>query len=248
MRSGLFVLTFTSTITVAAAADPQSFVGTWQTTYGRMTLIEERGTLSGTYGGRNGITGKQQGGKFTFTYFEPSVTGEGEFELAADGQSFSGRWRPNGRPNWSNWTGRRVSDDPTDQSGSPWSNSPPPNSRWPNSPPQEEPDEPKPVVYRYGHLPDGLPPYFTDGDFDKDGQVGLYEWVNYWDPDGAGLSAGKIDEYKDLDLNRDGLLTAEEYLRALKANAPATPTPTTPPSQTPTSASGSRWPRPGPSR
>ena len=76
----------------------------------------------------------------------------------------------------------------------------------------EELDEPKPVVYRFGHLPGGLPAYFTDADFDKDGQIGLYEWVKYWDS----TSETKLAEFKVLDTNSDGLLTAEEYIRVKK--------------------------------
>ena len=75
----------------------------------------------------------------------------------------------------------------------------------------EEQDEPKPTVFRFGHLPQGLPAYFTDADSDKDGQVGLYEWVKYWDS-----SEAKLAEFKTLDLNGDGLLTVEEYMRAKK--------------------------------
>ncbi len=75
----------------------------------------------------------------------------------------------------------------------------------------EEQDEPKPIVYRFGNLPQGLPAYFLDADSDKDGQVGLYEWVKYWDSTEA-----KLGEFKVLDLNGDGLLTVEEYMRVKK--------------------------------
>lgn len=74
----------------------------------------------------------------------------------------------------------------------------------------EEQEDPKPVVYRFGGLPQGLPKYFTDADYDKDGQIGLYEWVKYWES----TSEAKIAEFKKLDLNNDGLLTADEYFRA----------------------------------
>jgi hypothetical protein len=78
---------------------------------------------------------------------------------------------------------------------------------------KQEQEEERPVVYRYGKLPAGLPGFFTEADFDRDGQLGLYEWVKY-----GFDSAAKIDEFKSLDLNDDGLLTAEEYLRS-KRNA-----------------------------
>ena len=189
MRCSLITLALLCAGSVANAADV-SFVGTWTTTFGQMVLADKGDKLGGTYGS-NGISGTEQDGKFTFTYSEPGVTGEGVFEIAADGQSFTGKWRPNGSAGWSNWTGKRV------------------------KVPGEEPYQRKPVVFRYGHLPQGLPAYFTDADYDKDGQVGLYEWVKYWDT----TSEAKIAEFKELDLNGDGLLTAEEYLRWRKAAA-----------------------------
>lgn len=91
----------------------------------------------------------------------------------------------------------------------------------PDSRKQEEPDEPKPTVYRYGNLPQGLPTFFVNADTDKDGQIGLYEWAKYWDPNGVGLTEVKITEFKDLDPNADGLVTAEEYMRVKKIT-PAT--------------------------
>jgi hypothetical protein len=82
----------------------------------------------------------------------------------------------------------------------------------------------RPVVYRVGNLPKGLPPWFTQLDQDRDGQVGLYEWK----------AAGKpLDEFRAMDQNGDGFLTAEEVLRHLKrlgakaqaAGAPVPPRP-----------------------
>ena len=62
-------------------------------------------------------------------------------------------------------------------------------------------------MYRYGHLPKDLPSWFNSLDEDKDGQVGLYEW----------RKGGKATtEYLTMDLNQDGLLTAEEYLKFKK--------------------------------
>ncbi len=75
---------------------------------------------------------------------------------------------------------------------------------------REEAEEERPVVFRYGKLPQNLPGWFTSADFDKDGQIGLYEWAKQ---DGYNTDA-RLAEFKTYDLNGDGLLTAEEYLRA----------------------------------
>lgn len=70
-------------------------------------------------------------------------------------------------------------------------------------------EEPKPVVLRYGKLPKDLPSWFKQLDTDEDGQVGLYEWRR----DGR-----QSADFLPMDLNGDGLLTAEEYLRYKNPN------------------------------
>jgi len=71
---------------------------------------------------------------------------------------------------------------------------------------QKNEDE-RPVVYRYGKLPKELPGWFTSLDEDKDGQIGLHEWRK----DGRATA-----EFVAMDLNGDGFVTAEEYLRYRK--------------------------------
>ncbi len=71
-------------------------------------------------------------------------------------------------------------------------------------------EEPRPRIARVGKLPDGLPDWFAKYDLDRDGQVGLYEWVK----------AGKpVEEFLAMDRNGDGLLEAAELLRYLAAQA-----------------------------
>jgi Ca2+-binding EF-hand superfamily protein len=83
-----------------------------------------------------------------------------------------------------------------------------------------EPEEaPRPEVYRAGHLPKGLPAWFTELDTDKDGQVALYEWHK------AGKS---VPEFEAMDRNSDGFLTVEEllyYQAALAKKGESTPAP-----------------------
>jgi hypothetical protein len=72
------------------------------------------------------------------------------------------------------------------------------------------PEDPRPTVYRAGNLPRELldrAPWFPQLDRDRDGQVGLYEWKE------AGRT---LDDFRALDLNGDGFVTAEEALRYLK--------------------------------
>jgi hypothetical protein len=53
----------------------------------------------------------------------------------------------------------------------------------------------------------GLPEWFNSLDADKDKQVSLYEW----------RKAGKpLSEFQAMDLNGDGLLTTDEYVRWAK--------------------------------
>jgi Ca2+-binding EF-hand superfamily protein len=61
-----------------------------------------------------------------------------------------------------------------------------------------------PVVYRAGKLPKELPAWFEQYDTDKDGQVGLYEWKAF---------GRSIQEFDEMDRNRDGFLTIDEVLR-----------------------------------
>ena len=61
-----------------------------------------------------------------------------------------------------------------------------------------------PVVYRPGKLPKELPAWFVQLDTDKDGQVALYEWK---------ASGRSLEEFDQLDRNKDGFLTVDEVLR-----------------------------------
>ncbi len=71
-------------------------------------------------------------------------------------------------------------------------------------------EDEKPIALRYGKLPSGLPTWFEEYDLDKDGQIALWEWRK------AGES---IADFKLYDLNDDGVITADEYLRWEKQKA-----------------------------
>lgn len=82
----------------------------------------------------------------------------------------------------------------------------PANPEVPNPPPGQSPDadDQRNTVYRAGKLPQGLPAWFAQYDTDADGQVGLYEWVK---------AAKGVSEFREMDRNDDGLLTAEEVMK-----------------------------------
>jgi hypothetical protein len=63
--------------------------------------------------------------------------------------------------------------------------------------------EERPVVYTGTQLPAGLPAWFAELDKDKDGQIGLYEWLGAKKP---------LSEFKAMDRNQDGFLTPDEVL------------------------------------
>jgi hypothetical protein len=83
-----------------------------------------------------------------------------------------------------------------------WGGSMPPGNDRTNRKRDEE--EEKPVVYRFGNMPKEVPSWFEQLDGDKDGQVGLYEWR---------AARRSTSDFEDFDLNGDGYVTAEEWLR-----------------------------------
>jgi hypothetical protein len=81
-----------------------------------------------------------------------------------------------------------------------------PNGRNKRGRGQQEEEE-KQVVFRYGKLPKELPDWWERLDTDKDGQIGLYEWRK----DGR-----EVEAFIAMDLNNDGLLTPEEWIKYQK--------------------------------
>jgi Ca2+-binding EF-hand superfamily protein len=60
--------------------------------------------------------------------------------------------------------------------------------------------------------PNALPEWWTELDTDKDGQVGLYEWR---------MAGRPVAEFREMDLDHDGLLTPAEYRQYVKLRAAA---------------------------
>lgn len=68
---------------------------------------------------------------------------------------------------------------------------------------EEEDLDQRPMVYRAGKLPKGLPDWFGPLDTDRDGQVALWEWR---------AARKNIEDFARWDRNDDGFITAEEVV------------------------------------
>lgn len=90
---------------LAAAA----FSGLWDTSYGRLRLVEDEGVYAGAYAFEAGGTleGRVEDGVLKARYRD-AATGAAELTLSPDGGAFEGRWRADGDKDWKAWTGTRV--------------------------------------------------------------------------------------------------------------------------------------------
>ena len=130
LRSGYStVRDWNSTITGAAPtptptpaqAGPCDWSGRWKTNWAGMSLSQTGSQVSGTYGlmGER-ITGTVSGNTLIGTwsdkpsYSPPTDAGDVEFTMAADCNSFTGRWRYGSEGDWDGrWTGTRIDAAPT---------------------------------------------------------------------------------------------------------------------------------------
>jgi hypothetical protein len=98
----------------ALVFENRGFSGLFDSTYGRMRLVARDGHVTGgyTHAGGSTVEGTVEGNRLAFRYREPDATGEGWFELSADGESLTGAWRAEGSASWGQWTARRIHPDP----------------------------------------------------------------------------------------------------------------------------------------
>ena len=84
--------------------------GVWETSFGRLRLVEEGARVRGLYecGGPAHLEGTAGTRALDFDYREPAASGSGHFDLADDGAAFTGRWRALGEDKWSEWNGFRL--------------------------------------------------------------------------------------------------------------------------------------------
>ncbi len=88
--------------------------GTYQSSFGTLTISQNGNSISGTYTADNGkISGIMNGHIFLGTWSEspsykgPSDAGKVQFEFSDDWTSFTGKWGYTGKPLTSNWSGKR---------------------------------------------------------------------------------------------------------------------------------------------
>ncbi len=95
---------------VSAAAKNDRFTGLWETSFGRMRLVQSGNKVVGTYSfnGGSGIEGTVEGNKLTLQYKEPAGVGTATFELSSDGSRFAGKWKLKDSSSGGEWTGERV--------------------------------------------------------------------------------------------------------------------------------------------
>jgi hypothetical protein len=99
------------------APETQSFAGKWQTDFGVMTLTQNGISVDGTYTWRNGrvkgtITDNILRGTWTQNSSDLGndvTSGDFEFVLSSDGNSFAGKWRYGSGGEWQStpWNGTR---------------------------------------------------------------------------------------------------------------------------------------------
>jgi hypothetical protein len=90
------------------------FDGLWNTSFGLLRLIEDKGRVHGHYeaGGGATLNGRVKDNQLTFTYQEAKVGGRGRFVLAEDGLSFQGEWQAKWTRQQHPWRGIRVRPQP----------------------------------------------------------------------------------------------------------------------------------------
>ena len=91
-----------------------SVTGTWNSSFGDLTLSQNGNTVSGTYTADNGkISGTLNGHTFTGrwseapTYSGPNDAGPVKFEFSDNWSSFSGKWGYEGKSLSGNWAGSK---------------------------------------------------------------------------------------------------------------------------------------------
>jgi hypothetical protein len=98
-----------------APAAVANWTGSWLCgQWGRLTLSQSGNQVTGSYTYENGkLTGYATGNTLVGTWSEPPTyntpndAGDVQFNLSADGNSFTGHWRYGSAGDWKPWNGER---------------------------------------------------------------------------------------------------------------------------------------------
>jgi hypothetical protein len=89
-----------------------TFTGTWQTPWGKVTLVHAGSKVSGAYSGKftGSLDGQATDGVVTLTWIQTNgERGKARLTLAKDGRSFTGTWGSRtSSTNGGAWNGKRL--------------------------------------------------------------------------------------------------------------------------------------------
>jgi hypothetical protein len=109
MKFVIICLVFAASI--AHSSELKSFDGVWQTTFGKMRLIQKSdGIVFGKYQFdlTSKIDGKIKNAKLEFRYTEKNISGSGWFKLNESGSEFTGEWTEDGKVDYKKWSGKKI--------------------------------------------------------------------------------------------------------------------------------------------
>lgn len=91
--------------------DPvQNWSGIWYTDRGKVNFVQNGIYVTGYYGKDNTIEGIVSGDKLIGTFREQNQTGDLEFVISSDGETFDGKYKYKQKKNWQDWDGKREKD------------------------------------------------------------------------------------------------------------------------------------------
>ncbi|HHY64979.1 MAG TPA: hypothetical protein GX501_08015 [Clostridiaceae bacterium] len=88
----------------------QNWSGIWFTDRGKMDLVQNGIYITGTYGTNGTIEGMISGNKLIGTFKDNTGSGELEFVISPNGETFDGKYRTRQNQPWQKWNGKREKD------------------------------------------------------------------------------------------------------------------------------------------
>ena len=110
MKKRALVITIILFATLTAYSRNANFTGTWDTNWGKVTLLQNRKRVTGNYTGRfdGKITGIVTKKRLNFKWYQANGEwGKGYFDISSDGTAIIGQWAAGEsslyRGTWSGW-------------------------------------------------------------------------------------------------------------------------------------------------